>query len=72
MRSYTAYAIVETTPRTGRKELALFDARLPLFWRRKVAVDMNRERCGGLGEIVQVSIVKRKRKSAARKQARAA
>ena len=52
--------------------MALFDARLPLFWRRKVAVDMNRERCGGLGEIVQVSIVKRKRKSAARKQARAA
>lgn len=62
MKPYTVYALVQTLPRSGKKELALFDARLPLYWRRAVAAKVNSERCGGLAEVVQVTIRKRARR----------
>jgi hypothetical protein len=66
MRPYTAYALIQTDPRTGKTDLALFDARLPLYWRRHVAEAVNKERWGGEAEIVQVTIRKRgKRRKAA-------
>jgi hypothetical protein len=65
MRPYTAYAILDVYT-SKKKELALFDARLPIYWKRSVAVDVNNARMSGHGEIVQVTIRKRgkKRKAA--------
>lgn len=53
-----AWALLEA----HRDELEIFDARMPLFWRREVAAQYNTERCNGKARIVRVEIYKKKTK----------